>query len=268
MNRLLLWIFFLPINLTNIYGQNPIKQEKEQSIVRKSTSHYYINDSTMVADSMFITLTSYDKNGGRKKEEETHYLKGKTQRYYTTSYKTDDQLLQMRENGRLTMKNEFDHYGTVIKSMTLINNGRDTLHVVYIPKYENGVLIQRKVIQKNPLGTSENTEHYIHQSFPDSTIVTSTVQDGHISLTEIKCYKNEKKLLYSKNILKAPGVREQSNSVVNKYDDQQNIIEITELVNDQVVASEKFYYQHGQLISAVLRKGEILIRTTHEFLKP
>jgi len=264
MKKLLFWALSVFISLTSTYAQSSINDGKQNSI-RKSTSHYYINDSLMVVDSMFITLTYYDKNGKRHKEEETHYLKGKKQRYYTALFKDDDQLLEMRENGKLTLKNEFDSYGTMIKSNALINYNQDTLAITYIPKYEEGRLIQRKVLQKTKLWNNESIEYYTYQFFPDSTIVTSTTKDGYVTSIETKCFDSLKNLLYSTNSLKAPGVNEQSSSFINKYDARKNIIEITELVNNQVVASEKFYYENGKLTLSELRKRDIIIKTVHEF---
>jgi hypothetical protein len=74
-------------------------------------------------------MTDYDKAGARQKEEETHYIKGKAQRIYSASYKMNDQLLEMRENGNIAMTNQFDQYGTIVKSMSVMNHGKDTMKI-------------------------------------------------------------------------------------------------------------------------------------------
>jgi hypothetical protein len=45
----------------------------------------------------------------------------------------------MRENGN-AMKNQFDQYGTIVKSMSVMNHGKDSMKIKYLPKYENGVV--------------------------------------------------------------------------------------------------------------------------------
>jgi hypothetical protein len=45
----------------------------------------------------------------------------------------------MLENGN-AMKNQFDQYGTIVKSMSVMNHGKDTMKIKYLPKYENGVV--------------------------------------------------------------------------------------------------------------------------------
>lgn len=266
MTRLILLAFILSINLTNVYGQNYIAQKQKPNSIRKAASHYYSNEDKIISDSMFITLNYYDKNEELIKKKETHYLKGKIQREYIVKYKTEEQLLEMYENGKLKMKNEFDDHGTIIKSMAHINNGKETLSIEYIPKYENEILTQKKIIEKNNLGEAEFTEYYSQKSFPDSTIVTSKFQKDGIELIGIKCYNTSKKLLSSKSIYKIPGnALEENYSIINKYDNQQNILEIKQYSNGQIVSTEKFHYENGKLSSSILQKKGILVKTVYEF---
>lgn len=69
------------------------------------------------------------------------------------------------------------------------------------------------------------------------------------------------------NKLKTPGNREQSSSMVNKYDSTGNLLEIIERFNDEQVGSEKFTYVKDKLESSILQKGDILIKTTYKFIK-
>jgi hypothetical protein len=259
----LLIIFAVLVNTCVVFAQN----NTGTGIIREATSYYYLKDGTQVNDSMFITLTYYNKAGARQKEEETHYMKGKKQRSFAALYNANDQLIEMRENGVVSMKNEFDSNGTIIKSVGFTNDSKVTFEVIYAPTYANGKLIERRVIQKAPYGSIESIERYTYTQTEGMACTISKSDDSQISRTEIKCYNRNKKLVSISNKLKTPGGREQSSSIANKYDNAGNLLEITELMNDEQVASEKFTYVKDKLESSILQKGDILIKTDYKFIE-
>lgn len=185
----LLIIFAVLANTCIVFAQN----NTHIGMIREATSHYYLKDGTQVNDSMFITLTYYNREGARKRGEETHYMKGKKQRSFAALYNADDQLIEMRENGIVSMKNEFDSNGTIIKSV-VINDGKVTFEVIYVPTYANGKLIERKLIQKAPYGSIESIERYTYTQTEGIACTILKSDDGQISRTEIKCYNKNKKL--------------------------------------------------------------------------
>ncbi|MEO5563891.1 MAG: hypothetical protein ABIR18_10665 [Chitinophagaceae bacterium] len=60
---------------------------------------------------MFITLSYYDPKGKLYKVEETYYLHGKKNKYFSALYRNEDQLLEMYDNGKLTTKIDYDSRG-------------------------------------------------------------------------------------------------------------------------------------------------------------
>jgi hypothetical protein len=250
-------------------AQAPSGSQKEPTTIRKSTSHYYSTGGKPIPDSSFITVTYYDQQGTRFKEEETHFVNGEKRRWMAALFKSDDQLVEMRENGKLTIKNEYDQYGTIIKGMVVLGRGTDVFEIVATPQYENGLLVKRNVVQKTKLGPMESIEHYDHKVFPDSTVVTSTnkTEAGSVEQVEKKSYNRSQKLLSISNSIRVNGRTEESWSIERRYDKDQNLTEIINKVNGRVTAAEKFMYTKGKLSSSTLVRDDVVIKTKHEYLQ-
>ena len=244
------------------------QQDSQAALIRKATSHYYMNHSTKVSDSMFITTTYYDPNSIRFKEEETHYVHGVKTRSYDATFLSEDQLLEMHENGKLVVKNEYDEHGTILKSMALIDYGRDTLRILNIPRYRDGKLSEMTSVQMTKLGKIENVTIYTYQHFPDSNLVISTTKGGLSSLTVTECHDIRGKFLYTISSLKITGEREQVTTLEHLYDTLANLVEIRRSSNGKTVSSEKFEYQYGALVSSWQENDGLIIKTTYEFIKP
>lgn len=233
--------------------------------VIKAISHFYLNDSTKIADSMFITLSYYDAEGKLYKTEETFRRKGKKDDHFLAFYKDEGHILEMYDNGRLILKVDYDSIGTAVKQLSVINFGKDTISTTYFPKYKDGILTERKAIERSKNWANETTEYYNYENFPDSSIITATTKNDFITTLEKKCFAKDKKLLFTEHIVQTKDRSFfKSQLFVNKFDSTGKKIEILETENKIPISQEMFYYLNEKLVSSTRQLKNILIKTFYE----
>jgi hypothetical protein len=215
----------------------------QQPRVEKATTHYFTTDSTQITDSILVAFNYYDAQGNLYQREETQYKQGKQSKHFLAYYEPKEKLTAMYEDGKITIKIDYDSLGTIIRDFGIIDNGKDSLTILYEPIYKKGKLNSRKYIFSRKNYKISGIENYTYQEYADSTVVIGIEKSRFNQLINKKCFDKQQRLLYEQHILQSPNKSYNSFEEVRyQLDTSGKVIEISKTHNGQLVSREKIYY--------------------------